>query len=283
LTEERIQEIHKVKEYFNNGGIPIVQPIANRLGKSYFSFDGYFYALFPYINEKHLNRNDMPPKALESMASMLGKIHLLGKDPGFTIHDTFASWDREGFKNKVEAILEKIKLKKTKDSFDTLALESITLKKKLVEDHPRPLADYAIGQYHLIHGDYHDHNVFFNEKFEVTHVFDLEKTSMSPRTFELIRSIHFVCLDGPVDEKRLENARTYLKAYAKVYPLSQEEFREGLEVYFMKRIYSLWIEDEYYLKNNQRPTIFLKNNVETISYFKDHLKDLGDTLGNVLK
>lgn len=284
FTEDRVKDVHHAKLYFSEGGIPVILPILNSLGMTYFAYGGFLYALFPFVIGVHKDRNDMSTKALESMANMLGKIHILGKNPPFKISANFKTWDKTTFIDKADKIIEIIEDKKEQDEFDVLALKNITTKKELVEKaHNKVLADYNIGKPHLIHGDYHDHNVFFNEKDEVTNVFDFEKADMSPRTYELVRSMNFTCLDGPITEERLKNAVRYLQSYNEAYPITKAEFKEGLEVYYMKTIHSLWVVEEYYISKNLRPSIFLRNNMELLFYFKDHMKELEDRLLTALK
>lgn len=282
FTEDRVKDVHHVKQYFSDGGIPVILPLQTRLGSTYFTFGGHMYALFPFINETHLDRSDMPQKAMENMAIMLGKIHLLGKNSSIKINRTFKPWNKQKMLDIAEKIDAIIKGKKSHDDFDTLAKEDIDIKVELVKKNTKVFEDFNIGELHLTHGDYHDHNLFFNDKEDITHVFDFEKTDMSPRCYELIRSMHFTCLDGNITDEKIENAKLYLKAYNTAYPISKDEFSQGMQVYFLKMIHSLWILEEYYLGNNYRPSIFLAKNIDTLKYMQVHLDELTKKLASVL-
>jgi Ser/Thr protein kinase RdoA (MazF antagonist) len=282
FTEDRVAEVHKVKKYFSDGGIPILKALMNKLGKTYFTYDGHFYALFPFVDGKHLYREAMPPEAIVSMGAMLGKIHALGVNPGFEISKRFQPWDSAEFMQKAKLVLDRIQAKNNKDSFDLIALESVQTKMALVEKYAKPFSALDIGVLHLIHGDYHDHNLFFNEKNEVSYVFDFEKCDMSPRMYELMRSIHYTCIDGTVTEEKVQTAMNYLKAYHSVYPVTQKELKSGIQLYFMKAIHSLWVVDEYYINDNERSIIFFKNSLETINYLKDNIEDFTKKLSSVL-
>jgi Ser/Thr protein kinase RdoA (MazF antagonist) len=283
FTEERVQDVHRVKHYFNEGGIPVILPIKNNTGMTYFAYGGFLYALFPFIDEKHLDRTEMSQKAMESMATMLGKIHVLGKNPTITISAKFKPWDKTKLLSTAQKIVEIINAKKTKDEFDLLSLKNIETKVALVNATDKKLEDFKVGEPHLIHGDYHDHNIFINDNDEVTHVFDFEKSDMSPRTYELIRSMNFTCLDGNITDEKIDYARVYLNAYNTVYPISADEFKQGMEMYFMKTIHSLWVVEEYYLTSNYHPSLFLKKNMDMLMYMKDHREALNARLASILK
>src|SRR5581483_1788859 len=84
---ERIKEIHSVKRYFSDGGIPVIMPILNNSGESFFEYEGGFYALFPFIDERKLKEADITDEALVSSAEMLSRLHLLGKESKLIVND----------------------------------------------------------------------------------------------------------------------------------------------------------------------------------------------------
>ena len=239
---DRIFEIHSVKHFFANGGIPVILPISSLNGTTFFEHDGGYYALFPFIDGKHFESGKLPRSAVESMASMLGKIHLLGKDAKLNVSESFKIENREITLRKIDNILSIINSKNNKDDFDKMALKNIELKRDLLLNSNQTIDQIGLKNDHLIHGDYLDQNLFFDDKDRVKYVFDLEKSNYSLRTFELFRSMFnsiFLFEDTGVD---LEKASIYLRSYSAVYPISVDELRKGLQLYFLKIINGFWVE-----------------------------------------
>ena len=70
-----------------------------------------------------------------------------------------------------------------------MALEDIKIRKFLVESNSINFEDLELKNDHLIQGDYHTGNLFFDNYNHVSSVFDFEKARYAPRVFELVRSL----------------------------------------------------------------------------------------------
>jgi len=278
-SENRIREIHSAKQYFADSSIPVILPIRASHDSTFFFFNGSFYALFPFVFGKHIEREELTDHAVTSMGEMLGRIHLAGGDSTISIvEDFFSSWDKNAFDIKVAEILEKMLSTEERNNFDKLAYESIRLKKSLVEKNSIQYEGLGFKSDHLIHGDYLDHNVFFNNADEVEHVFDFEKTQYSPRTFELFRSLMYSLLSSGTSESDLQKARVYLDAYRATYPIENEELKRGLEMFYLKSIHSVWVEHEHYVKGNFRPDLFLEPDFKRLQFLSNNLDNLARAL-----
>lgn len=73
--QERIEEIHSAKKYFADGGIPVILPITNTEGNTFFLFENGYFALFPFVSGIQLERGTLTDTAIISLGKMLGKIH----------------------------------------------------------------------------------------------------------------------------------------------------------------------------------------------------------------
>lgn len=275
---KRIENVHSSKKYFSAGGIPVILPIKLLNGDTFFENAGAYYALFPFINGKHLERGTLTNSAIISMGETLGKIHLLGKKSTLEINDYFKIEDREKVFKKIDDILNKIKEKESLDEFDKTALENIELKKKLILENPDTFESLGLKCDHLIHGDYLEHNIFFDEKDCVEYVFDFEKTGYAPRTFELFRSMVYSLLTENASQKTLDDSRIYIEAYNNVYQISKDDIDKGLRLFFLKTIHSFWVEDEHYLKNNNRVDHFLFTDANKIKYLSENLQKISDSI-----
>lgn len=277
-SKDRIEEVHSVKKYFANGGIPVVLPIANVEGNTFFFSDGGYFALFPFVPDKQLNRGSLADTAIISLGETLGKIHLLGKDSNLPIKERFKAWNKEKSLEKIEMIYTELKKETNPTDFDKLALESIETKKRLIQDNSVVYEDLKLPSDHLIHGDYLDHNVFFGPDDKVSFVFDFEKTDYSPRMYELFRSLMYSFLSGDVTEQELEKAKLYLDSYIAVYPTTKDELGRGLKLFYLKSIHGVWVEGEHYLNKSSRVDEFLLNDFQRIKYLLKHFDEFKNKL-----
>ena len=279
--ERQIEAIHRAKFFFGRGNIPVILPLDRRSGKTYFSFEGQVYALFHFVSGRHLIRGQVPETALTAMAETLARMHLLGKGvdlPGIKARSF--GWNREKTASLVtdaETILGMISAKPHKDDFDRLAEDALHLKLTLAQQYAGAPAPLLPGADHLIHGDFHDANLFFDEADRVKAVFDLERVCLWPRVLEIIRAVDFICFsDGSQSGRAFEDwnfvaAHTFLTAYHQRYPLDRVELINGYKNYFIRRVQGLWVETEHYLNNNCRVDGFLTGEPDLLRYFSQNL------------
>lgn len=276
--QDRIEEIHFVKKYFADGGIPVILPIINIQRSTYFIFENSFFALFPFISDTQLEKRSLTDIAVISLGEMLGKIHLLGKTSKILVKEKFEPWNREKALNKIEKIFFELNMITNRSEFDKLALDSITMKKKLIEANQIIYHDLALSSDHLIHGDYLDHNVFFGKDDKVSYVFDFEKANYSPRMYELFRSLAYIFLSDEVGEKELMQSKLYLDSYLSIYPTSKDELQRGLKLFYLKSIHGTWVEGEHYLNKNDRADELLRNDFHRVNYLSRNIEKLRMTL-----
>jgi len=277
-NKEKIEEIHLVKKYFTEGGIPVILPIMNKENSTFFSFENGYFALFPFVDEIEFERGSLPDKAIVSLGEMLGRIHLLGKVAKLPINNKFKTWEKEKILTHIELIKAEINKKEILNDFDKLTLESMELKKNLILRDFVEYEDFNLPSDHLIHGDYLDSNVFFDNNDQVSHVFDFEKANYSPRMYELFRSLMYAFLSGEITDKDINKAKLYLDSYLSIYPTLKDELKRGLKFYYIKSVHGLWVENEHYLKNNSRVDEFLLNDFQRIKYLSEHFEELESKL-----
>lgn len=277
-SNERVREVHLAKKYFADGGIPVILPISDKEENTFFQFENGYFSLFPFISDRQLEKGLLTEKAIISLGQMIGRIHILGKDSSLAIQEIFKPWDKENALEKIKMIELVIQSKTVLDAFDQRVLGSIKEKRKLILANEISYEDLHLPSDHLIHGDYLDHNVFFNVDDEVSYVFDFEKTGYSPRMYELFRSLMYSFLGGNTLDKDIIRAKLYLQSYLKIYPTSRDELSRGLKLFFLKSIHGVWVESEHYLKGNLRVDEFLSNDLQRIKYLSENYKYIEDSL-----
>jgi len=267
-----LKEIHKVKFFFGNRDIPVILPYRINNKESIFKYNNKYYTLFPYVEGIMLSREKLTKNENLNLGRLLAQVHLLSqKGIPFSIGSKIGKWSTDGFLQKSKIILQKIECIKQKTKFDKLAYESINLKIKIVKGNRLLTEDIGLRNDHLLHGDFHEKNVFFNENGSIKYLFDWEKTCVGPRSFEVARALNLICLDGKYSKKHVENANLFLKGYIDVYPMEKEEFLKGMTYYFVKKAHSLWIEGEHYINNSNRVDVFLERELEMLKYYSKYL------------
>ncbi|HEY9480716.1 MAG TPA: phosphotransferase [Candidatus Paceibacterota bacterium] len=268
---ERVHDIHKVKSYFASHGIPVILPLETRSGETLFVFGSKVFALFPFATGIHHNRQSIPDKVTVEIAALLARMHHIATDFPMTISATFKYWDRKKLDLANELIV-KIDSIPEKTEFDIRAKRNIELKKTVILKEDIPIDTYKLEQPILLHGDFHELNIFFDELDRIKYVFDFGETKMGPRGFELWRSTDYMFFDGKFTDENIRKAVLYLKTYNSLNPISKEELSNAFQVYYLMNIHSFWVESEHYLKENTRVDRFLE--VRSTSYFVEHKEEL---------
>lgn len=274
LDGARIKEVHATKFFFASKEIPIILPLRESNGDTFFQNNGKYYALFPFIKGRIIKRVERSKTAIESTGSMLGKIHLLSKlETPNLVQKKSKPWDKDKFLNDAEIILKEISAN-PHDSFNQLAAKIIKLKSSLVKSNNIGPTDLNLKNDHLIHGDYHGLNLFFDKNDQIQSVFDLEKTELAPRAYEIARALDLLCFSQQYDSEAFQAAHIFLKGYSNFYPITEKELLNGFTFYYLKKIHSLWIETEHYIKKNYRVDHFLQSEFIMLDYYQNNIEKL---------
>lgn len=266
-----IKNIHKVKQYFCQNNIPVIMPLKTQAGETFSELRGKYYAIFPFVSAKTLTPAKAPMKAVRSMAGMQANIHLLSRHQLPKIHETTVSvWHKTRALSKGRKIVNILAGIKNPDKFDKTAMKLVPWKMTEIKRSRVTPSSIGLKNDHLVHGDYHGLNLFFDDNDEVSHVYDLEKTVLAPRSYELVRAMDYICLD----DFDFRKAGEYLRAYREVYPISDSEFRKGFLFYATKGVFTFWIEEAHYLENNSRTDVFYENDNTHTKYYHEHFEEM---------
>ena len=255
------------------GGIPVVLPIKDKFGETFFEDNGQFYSLFPFVEGRSYSRENVTETALASAGALLARIHLLSRDglPGIYL-DKELKGDGSKFAQEAEKIRIDLAEKEDLDKFDKEVLKAIHEKGKLLAESKIDENGLDLGKEHLIHGDYKLGNVFFDQDDQVKHLFDTEKTAICPRTFELARSLDLICFNEGFEKINFTKAKIFLRAYNVVYPVLADELADAFRLLYVRKVRSLWVPKEYY-KGNTRVAKILKAETFVTQYWAKHLDE----------
>ncbi|MEM7034445.1 MAG: phosphotransferase, partial [Chloroflexota bacterium] len=270
---------HRAKHFFAQGGLPIVLPLKDMAQEAIIEYNQTYASLFPFVSGRHLVRGGLSQSALQSMAYRQAQSHRLTIEktiPDKMPVDRIGQWNRDDVVHRAEAILQQIQQKPVTTPFDKLAQTVLALKLRLISQQALPSKTFDLKPDHLIHGDYHEANLFFDAQDNVSHIFDLEKARLSARLLELVRCVEFTCFsDGSQSgyayaDRNFQAANTYLKQYHAYYPFDLSHLKQAYLVRYWDAVHSLWIEEEHYQHDNQRVDGFLPGTLQKLRYLSKH-------------
>lgn len=294
LKQYRFQEIARVQAahtsllHFHGCGIPTVVPVKTQQSQTICEHRGRFYALFPYVAGRTLQRGALSKRAVQSVGAMLAQLHLAGKNcyPPH-VRQRLLQNERHAFRARAATILALIAQQERQTAFDRLAQQTLERQLALVARTEMDYASLTLRSDHLLHGDYHDGNLFFDEQDQVRSLFDWEKTEVAPREVELIRALLFTCFSNPhnycgtFEGHNFELGAAFLTAYHSHYTVKQKALENALKARYWGSLCSLWVPTEHYLHQNQRVDLFLEAQLTEINYFAAHLESFAQWLNTV--
>lgn len=295
LQEYRFAEItpvaaaHASLFHFQRAGIPTIAPLPAQDGQTIWRYADRFYALFPFVTARQLRRGALSLTAVQSIGTMLAQLHRAGQQVTLPhVQRRRLKDNRPTFQTQAQLILDLIRRQPAQSAFDQLAVQTLQRQLALVEVTAIDYATLALASDHLLHGDFHDGNLFFDEQEQVCYVFDWEKTEIAPREIELVRALLFICFSNPDNfcatftPANFRLGEAFLAAYQAHYPVRPAQVVAALHARYWGSLCSLWVVEEHYLQHNRRVDPFLEATLAEITYFADHLSPFVTWLQTVL-
>src|SRR5579883_119546 len=244
----RIVTEHAVSSYVQVHGLPAIAPLPLPSGETILEHEGRFYAIYPFARGQQIPREQVTSHdIIAAMGHCLGALHqLLAAYPPEQVRSQSWSVDPSTTFSKMERIEAVIAEKASSEPFDQQILAMLAQRKAwLTTTPPVDLQPFTSLPRQVLHGDYQETNLFFTDG-KVSAIIDWDQAYIAPRTWELIRTLHYVL---NLDALR---CHTFLKAYREVFPLSFEELDTTAKAYGWIQAHNLWAYTSFYLDNNQR-------------------------------
>ena len=188
------------------------------------------------------------------MAETLAKMHLVGKKniKKISLKPIATTCSKTKFEKDVSEFWETIKNKNIKISKKTLSdiKYIIDYKQEIIETNSTATVLFDFKKYpkHVLHGDFHIGNLFFNKK-NVSHIFDFDCSMIGPRSFDLIALIFGTLFSTKGFEKKaIPCLKLFCKYYDAIYPIDKKEFVKVFKYYFFyRRVYHIESLKKYYI------------------------------------
>ena len=77
---EILNDIHKVKFFFANSGIPVILPYEDINKGTIFEFKEKYFSLFPFAEGKILSREKLTKREFCNLGKLLAEVHILSRE-----------------------------------------------------------------------------------------------------------------------------------------------------------------------------------------------------------
>lgn len=273
-----VHEIKMAETFFAAQGLPVITPIQDRHGRDMFWFDGHWLSLFPFVDGISPAFGMIKSTTAKSLGALLGKFHLAGKRSPFHHFQHLHLWDQRKFlMEKIE--LEDVLNQKThRTELDELILTVLKIKEELVNERILDSSAIPLPYDHLLHGDLIYQNTFMAPDSTISHVYDLEKTCIGPRAYELGRSLIINCFDDGLGDHQLSLARDFLQHYQSINPITYEEFSLGIRMYLVDLIHMTWIEAKYVIYGEKQQLELYRRHANRVLHMQEIMGNLADQI-----
>lgn len=249
----RIEREHALITYVQARSLPAIAPLPLPRGGSILEQDGHFYALFPFAPGHQTPRGHLTLDETQAMGNFLGKLHQVLHDyPHEQVSQRKFTFERETTLATIDTIEKAIRSQPFVSSEDEQALSRLMERRAwLTKASPVNLTEFSDLEQQVIHGDYQETNLFF-ENDQVRAVIDWDQAYVASRAWEVVRTLHYTFkLEGTA-------CRAFLDAYRRVLPLPSADLEIAAASYGWKREHDMWQYKELYLENNQRVRAFFE-------------------------
>jgi Ser/Thr protein kinase RdoA (MazF antagonist) len=237
-------------------GEPAVGPLSTSGGETAVRTAEGLWAVFPWVEGLRGERGRLSERQLRALGETHGRLdrtlarHAFSRTP-----IPPPAWDAAKSRSEIEAAREAAIRQGAADE----AVSAMTRQAELLErDAPSPARQFSWLPTQLLHGDFHDQQVLFDERDEVIAITDWELFRVAPRIRQLLRALDFgLLLDGV-------GLEAYLAGYRREVVIGEDEARAGVRFWRLDRLYSTWLWGACFLEGNERAAEFLPRAVETV-------------------
>ncbi|SER51875.1 phosphotransferase enzyme family protein [Streptomyces qinglanensis] len=241
----RIERQHRATDRLGELGLPVVPVVPGSGGGTATVAEGRCFALHPWIEGTHRHGSELTAGQSRQLGALLGRVHVrlaraLPEAPstGHESADPAATYDMIG------ALLERVRSRRNRDSFDELAEHRLTERRELLRQHadarPGAVPDRFTG---WVHGDFHPLNLLYAPPGRTPRpvaILDWDRLGVHPRAEEAVRgaAIFFLRPGGTLD---LRKVRAFARAYRGAAGASRAELAAAVHRVWWERLNDFWM------------------------------------------
>ncbi len=276
-----IDREHRLIAHARRLDVPALAPLATPDGKTFLHVGGRFWAVFPRVSDGQPGPDTMTPPRAQALGRMLGRIHrALASVPRAEVErfPRKGTWDTAAAAREMAEYEAMIARRPVQDPFDQHTLASFGYRRTLMAGGVPAPGAFAALPAQVLHGDYHDRNVFFGADGDVSAVIDWELAAVGPRAWEIVRALDTALPLADDVETGGARLRAFVHGYASAAVLTAEECTAMPDLYWAARVHSLWVYEEHYRKGSARTDRLAMEDHQRLHWLATHRERLGELL-----
>jgi homoserine kinase type II len=206
----------------------------------------------PFAPGHQTDREDMSPEEDRGMGKCLAKlIRVLSTCPKQLGKRRRLQVDVQKTLEEIDRIETLIRSHPTQQDYEQFAVDRLRGRRSWIECHANETTDGLEALAHqVIHGDYQEKNVFFDDLGEVVGLIDWDNAWTAPPEWEIIRTLNFVMDFDPA------RGTNFIEGYRASGDLDLESLDRAAWAYGVSRTHDLWLFKEIYKRGNERARRF---------------------------
>lgn len=247
-TSQECELIRRVAD----AGFPAVRPVQTQSGEDFAAIEGQIWTLFPFAPGSQVDRTDMTPaqdrgmgRGLARLFAALATCPRLGRDKRFDVDAETTLAEIARFERLIRDI-------PVPHETDTWSLERLEGRRRWVEANGSDTSGLDDLPKQMIHGDYQEKNVFFDDSGEVVALIDWDNARWAPREWELVRTLNLVMDFDPA------RGVTFLEGFRETERVDVDGLDRAAWAYGLVATHSLWLLEAIYDEGNGRLRRFVR-------------------------
>ncbi|WP_074212722.1 phosphotransferase enzyme family protein [Salinivibrio sp. ES.052] len=242
LTDDQILQSHQIQRSLATQLPFVVAPCFTDKELTLIKFNGASYALYPAAHGRSVS--ELSSVQAQSAGFALAQVHsALALHDGSAFPTITLHWEKEAWLLKLETIIKRIsQASSCEDSY--WAMRRVKQQREHLASNNSEHQYEIATQRQLIHGDYHQANLFFDRHSAVSGLIDWDLLQNMPPAYDVIRACAYMFQMDPL----LSSA--FIDGYTLQLPLTGEELIDGARAWGMYADHHIWPLEQVYLHNN---------------------------------
>lgn len=251
---EQVEFEHRVIAHARGNGIPAPAAIPTPQGEVIIDHEVTFYSLFTFARGRQIARSQLTAPHARSMGRMLARLDLALADfpVAAPIADERAS-DPAPVLATIDNLLSSIEQRPNRTEQDQWAADHLRSKATWLQKATPPVWQQPpVGDLQLIHGDYQESNLFFDDSGSVVDVIDWDKAGVGWPAAEIVRTFDHAFQLHP------ELCVALIDGYRSLHRLSLDDLDRAAANWNFSRVHDHWVFEGIYLRQDDRLRRFLE-------------------------
>lgn len=272
-SSQRLDRIALASRLLRSLDVPAVEVVQTVDSATHFTLGRLAFILTRRCTGRLLHEPSLSMAALESAASMLTRLHIPAER---CAGEGWLQTPREGTQEETirqaSDLLRAIRTNRETPA-GRAAGELIELKMAVLSEGCRVLKSRDMLTHCLVHGDFHNENVLYDETDKISCLLDLESVHIGDPMEDITLFISLACCNTGFWSRNITMAKAFLNAYRRVLPLPPEVIVNGFVDYLRVLASSYFLERQVLHKDDPTIINMLLRDIRRIIYLRQHLFD----------